>query len=43
MSFAEIAELEVYLFLGALAAIICYRLLTGQINMNYLLYGIQKG
>jgi len=43
MSFAEIATLEVSLFLGVLAAIIGYRLLTGQINMNYLLYGIQKG
>lgn len=32
-----------YFFLGALAAIIAYRILTGQINMNYLLYGTQKG
>ncbi len=43
MSFAEIVTLEVYVFLGALAAIIGYRVLTGQINMNYLLYGTRKG
>ena len=35
-------KLEVYIFLGALAAIIAHRLLTGEINTNYLLYGIQK-
>lgn len=43
MSFAEIVTVEVYVFLGALAAIIAYRILTRQINMNYLLYGTQKG
>ena len=46
MSFAEIAwfvKLEVYVFVCALAAIIGYRILTGQINMAYLLYGTQKG
>lgn len=35
-------KLEVYVFLGALAAIIAYRLLNGQINTNYLLWGTQK-
>ena len=35
-------KLEVYVFLCALAAIIAYRLLTGQINTNYLLWGTQK-
>ena len=35
-------KLEVYIFLGALAAIIAHRLLTGEINTNYLLYGTQK-
>jgi hypothetical protein len=46
MSFAEIAwfvTLEVSLFLGALVAIIGYRVLTGQINTKYLLYGTKKG
>lgn len=46
MSFADISwfvKLEVYVFLGALAAIIGYRLLTGQINTKYLLYGTKKG
>ena len=43
MSFAEIVTVEVYVFLGALAAIIAYRILTRQINMNYLLYGTKKG
>lgn len=43
MSFAEIVTVEVYVFLGALIAIIAYRMLTGQINVNYLLYGTQKG
>jgi hypothetical protein len=35
-------KLEVLVFLGGLAAIIAYRLLTGQINTNYLLYGTKK-
>lgn len=36
-------NLEIILFLGGLAAIIAYRLLNGQINTRYLLYGTQKG
>lgn len=46
MSPGEIAwfiELEAYVFLGALAAMISYRLLTGQINTKGLLYGTKKG
>jgi len=35
-------KLEVFAFLGGLAAIIAYRLLTGQINTNYLLFGTKK-
>ena len=35
-------KLEVTVFLGGLAAIIVHRLLTGQINTNYLLYGTKK-
>ncbi|HET6972885.1 MAG TPA: hypothetical protein VFH96_02610 [Pyrinomonadaceae bacterium] len=35
-------KLEVFVFLVGLAAIIAYRLLTGQINTNYLLYGTKK-
>jgi len=35
-------KLEVLIFLGGLAVIIAYRLLTGQINTRYLLYGTQK-
>src|SRR5262245_27618735 len=35
-------KLEVFVFLGGLAVIIAYRLLTGQINTNYLLYGTKK-
>jgi hypothetical protein len=35
-------KLEVLAFLGALVAIVAYRLLTGQINTNYLLYGTKK-
>lgn len=42
MSFARIIWFEVILFLGGLAAIIAYRLLTGGINTQYLLYGTQK-
>lgn len=45
MSFAQIAwfvKLEVLVFLVGLAAIITHRLLTGQINTNYLLYGTKK-
>jgi hypothetical protein len=34
--------LEVIIFLGGLAAIIFYRLLTGGINTEYLLYGTRK-
>jgi hypothetical protein len=33
---------EVFVFLVGLAAIIAYRLLNGQINTRYLLYGTQK-
>jgi len=36
------ARLEVFGFLGGLAAIIFHRLLTGRINTNYLLYGTNK-
>jgi len=36
-------KFEVYIFLGALAAIIAHRLITGEINTNYLLWGTQKG
>lgn len=36
------AKLEVIVFLGGLAAIVAYRLLNGQINTRYLLYGRQK-
>lgn len=35
-------KLEALVFLGGLAAIIAYRLLTGQINTNYLLWGTKK-
>lgn len=35
-------KLEVFGFVASLAAIIAYRLLTGQINSRYLLYGTQK-
>lgn len=45
MSFTNIVwfiRLEVIVFLGALAAIIAYRILTGGINTKYLLYGKQK-
>lgn len=35
-------KLEVLVFLGGLAAIIAYRLLTGQINTNYLLWGTKN-
>jgi hypothetical protein len=45
MSFTRIiwfTRLEVIVFLGGLAAIIAYRLLTGRINTQYLLYGTQK-
>ncbi|HWN10279.1 MAG TPA: hypothetical protein VNO50_13610 [Pyrinomonadaceae bacterium] len=42
MPFTRIIWYEVVLFLGALAAIIAYRLLTGGINTNYLLYGTQR-
>jgi hypothetical protein len=34
-------RVEVFVFLGGLAAIIAYRLLTGGINTKYLLYGTQ--
>jgi len=40
---AWLAKLEAYVFLGALAAMISYRLLTGQINTKGLLYGTKKG
>lgn len=30
------------MFLGGLAAVIAYRILTGEINTKYLLYGTQK-
>jgi hypothetical protein len=36
---AKIAVWEVKLFLGALIAIIAWKLLTGRINTRYLLYG----
>ena len=45
MAFAvliQTAKWEVILFLGGLAAIIGYRLLTGQINTQYLLYGTRR-
>jgi hypothetical protein len=45
MSFTRIiwfARLEAIVFLGGLAAIIAYRMLTGGINTKYLLYGTQK-
>lgn len=42
MFFTRIIWFEVILFLGGLAAIIAYRLLTGGINTQYLLYGKQK-
>ena len=35
-------KFEALAFVGGLAAIVAYRLLTGQINTNYLLYGIKK-
>lgn len=35
-------KLEVYVFLVGLAAIIAHRLLTHQINTNYLLYGKKR-
>lgn len=46
MPFAQVTTLvkwEVLIFLGGLAAIIAYRLLTGQINTNGLFYGSKKG
>lgn len=42
MFFTRIIWFEVILFLGGLAAIIAYRLLTGGINTQYLLYGKQQ-
>lgn len=45
MRFAQIiwfVKLEVFLFLVGLAAIIAHRLLNGEINTNYLLYGTKK-
>jgi hypothetical protein len=36
------ARLEVLLFLGGLAAIIFFRMLTGAINTRYLLFGSQR-
>jgi hypothetical protein len=36
-------KLEVLIFLGGLATVIAYRLLTGEINTKYLLYGSKKG
>ena len=42
MPFARIIWFEIVFFLGGLAAIITYRLLTGGINTQYLLYGKQK-
>ena len=39
MPLAWLVKLEVGGFLGGLAAIICYRLLTGGINTRYLFYG----
>lgn len=39
MFFTRVIWFEVILFLGGLAAIIAYRLLTGGINTRYLLYG----
>jgi len=38
-----LAQTEVFIFLVGLGAIIVYRLLTGEINTNYLLYGRKKG
>lgn len=35
-------KFEVLVFLGGLAAIITHKLLTGQINTRYLLYGTKK-
>src|ERR1041385_2849530 len=46
MSLVEIAwfaKLEASVFLAALAAIVSYRLLNGQINTKGLLYGTKKG
>ena len=46
MPFAQVILLvkwEVLIFLGGLAAIIAYRLLTGQINTSGLFYGTKKG
>lgn len=40
-SLVFIAKWEVILFLSALAAIIGFRLLTGQINTQYLFYGLR--
>jgi hypothetical protein len=42
MSVAWFVKLEIIVFLGGLAAIVAYRLLTGGINTKYLLYGTQK-
>ena len=45
MPFAQVVwfvKLLVLVFVGGLAAIIAHRLLTGQINTRYLLYGTQK-
>jgi len=45
MSFTQIiwfTRFEVFVFLGGLAAIIAYRMLTGAINTKYLFYGTQK-
>jgi hypothetical protein len=45
MPFAQViwfVKLEVFVFVVGLAAIIAHRLLTGQINTNYLLYGTKN-
>lgn len=41
-SIITVARWEVTLFVYALAAIIAYRLLTGQINTRYLLHGVRR-
>lgn len=43
MTFTRLIWFEVIVFLGGLAAIIAYRMLTGRINTHYLLYGTSKG
>jgi len=46
MSLAEVAwliKVEVWVFLSVLVALIAYRIVTGQINTDYLLYGTKKG